>query len=129
MSALPVTRSERPFVPLGVRALRPSAAVTGLLFLALSAVSLSTDPASGLDLLFAAAWLCAALPVLHVHALHQGRDGLPGTIGTVAICAGAVANALGLVVRVAGSDALSWLVLPVGALLLFLGLVTLGAAI
>jgi hypothetical protein len=35
-------------------------------------------------------------------------------------------DAPGLVVRVAGSDALAWLVLPVGVLLLLVGLVALG---
>lgn len=125
MSALPVTTTRaRP----RAGALAPSAALTGLLFLVLSAVSLATDPLSGLDLLFAAAWLCAVLPVLALHAMHSGRDGALGTAGTVAIVVGAVANALGLVVQVAGSDALSLLVLPVGGLLLFVGLVLLGVA-
>lgn len=46
----------------------------------------------------------------------------------VALPAGAAANALGLVVQVAGSDLLSLLVLPVGGLLIFVGLVVLGVA-
>lgn len=128
MSALPATSSPRPSVWPGVRSPAPSAALTGLLFLALSAVSLVADPIPGLDLLFAGAWLCAVVPVLRLHALHRGRDGVLGTVGTVALGAGAISNALGLVVRVTGSDVLSRLVLPVGALLLFLGLVALGVA-
>lgn len=66
------------------------------------------------------------LPVVRLHAMHGKRDGAIGTIGTVALSVGAVANAVGLVVKVAGSDVLSWLVLPVGGLLLFLGLVLFG---
>jgi hypothetical protein len=98
----------------------------GLLFIALSAVSLITDPAPVLDLVFAAAWLSAVLPVVRLHALHQGRDGMWGTVGAWALIAGAVAHVPGLVVQFAGSDKLSWLVLPVGVLLLFVGLVALG---
>jgi hypothetical protein len=109
-----------------VRSPAPWAVLTGLLFTTLSAISLVTDPAPVLDLVFAAAWLSAVLPVLRLHALHQGRDGRWGIVGVWALVAGAVAHTPGLVVRVAGSDALFWLVLPVGVLLLFVGLVALG---
>ncbi len=120
------TRVPPPAVSAGSRSPAPWALLTGLLFLALSAVSLITDPAPVLDLVFATAWLSAVLPVLRLRALHQGRDGTWGTVGAVALIADAVAHAPGLVVQSAGSDALSWLVLPVGVLLLFVGLVALG---
>lgn len=104
----------------------PWALLTGLLFIGLSAVSLRSDPAPVLDLVFAAAWLSAVVPVLRLRALHQGRDGTWGTVGTWLLIAGAAAHVPGLVVRVAGSDTLTWLVMPVGVLLLFFGLVALG---
>ncbi len=129
MTAVPDTSLVRPSVSSGVRAPAPAAALTGLLFLVLSAVSLATDPNSGLDLLFAGTWLLAVLPTWGLRAMHGGRDGALGTVGAVALSAGAVANAVGLVVRVAGSDVLAWLALPVGGLLIFLGLVLLGVAI
>ena len=97
-------------------------ALTGLLFLVLSVVSLMTDPVPSLDLLFAAAWLCALIPVWQLHTAYAGRGGVMSKIGAVMLTLGAAANAVGLVVRVAGSDALFWLVLPVGGLLIFLGL-------
>lgn len=115
-----------PSVSRGARSPAPWAALTGLLFTTLSAISLISDPAPVLDLVFAAAWLSAVMPVVRLHELHRGRDGSWGVVGMRALVAGAVAHAPGLVVRVAGSDALSWLVLPVGVLLLFVGLVAFG---
>lgn len=112
----------------GVGSPAPWAALTGVLFLVLSAVSLSNDPIPVLDLVFAGAWLSAALPVLGLRALHDGRDGAPGRIGTLLLVVGAVANAVGLGVHVAGSDALYVLALPVSGALIFLGLVLLAVA-
>lgn len=126
MTAPQEISSVRPSARPDLRSPAPSAALTGLLFLVLSAVSLLRDPISALDLLFAAAWLCAVLPVVRLHAMQGKRDGAIGTIGMVALGVGAVANAVGLVVGVAGSEVLSWLVLPVGGLLIFLGLVLFG---
>lgn len=124
MSAV-TARVPRPSVSAGAQSPAPWALLTGLLFIGLSAVSLVSDPAPVLDLVFAAAWLSAIMPVVRLRALHEGRDGTWGTVGAWALIAGAVAHVLGLVVRVAGSDALNWLVLPVGVLLLFVGLVAL----
>jgi hypothetical protein len=115
----------RPSITADDRSPAPWALLTGLLFIALSATSLLTDPAPVLDLVFAVAWSSAAIPVVRLRAQQPGRDGTWGTIGAGALIAGAVAHVVGLVVQVAGSDALSWLVLPVGVLLLLVGLVAL----
>lgn len=118
-------RVQRPPASTGAGSPAPWALLTGLLFLALSAVSLASNPASVLDVVFAAAWLSAVMPVVRLRALHRGRDGRWGTVGTWCLIAGAAAHALGLAVRVAGSDALELLVLPVSGVLLFVGLVSL----
>lgn len=55
MTAPQKTSSVRPSARPELRSPAPSAAVTGLLFLVLSAVSLLRQPIGALDLLFAAA--------------------------------------------------------------------------
>lgn len=108
----------------------PGAILSGLAFTALSLLSLATpEPASFLDVIFAAAWLSTVIPVVGLHAAQEGRDGLLGRAGTVMLVGGAVASCLGTTAIAAGAMSFAWLSFPVGALLLLAGLVVLGLAI
>lgn len=105
------------------------AVLSGSTFLSLSVASLSIpQPPASLDAVFASAWLLTVLPVTGLRAVHGGRDGVLGTVGSAALVLGAIATFVGLVTLVAGSPSLEWLALPVGGVLLFLGLVVLGVA-
>lgn len=78
-----------------------------------------------------AVYMLAAILLLGgVYGLHaaQGGTGRLGTVGLIAAAAAAAGQVVGLLLFLAGSEALIWLVFPVGFLLVPLGLVLYGVA-
>jgi hypothetical protein len=72
--------------------------------------------------------LLGAVGLVGLHALQQGSYGDLGKGGFYTTLAGIVAQVLGSVIALFGSAALTWLVFPVGFLLIFAGLVLYGGA-
>ena len=72
--------------------------------------------------------LLGALGLVGFHALQQGSYGDLGKWGFYTTIAGIAAQVLGTLVALFGSAALTWLVFPVGFLLIFVGLVLYGGA-
>ena len=84
------------------------------------------DPFSDALLLLAA--LLTLVGLVGLHALQGGNYGRIGRAGFYTAALGLLAQALAALVLLLGSEALLWLVAPVGSLVVLVGLVLYGAA-
>ncbi len=107
-----------------------AAMLSGVVWIAQGLLALTVadpDTASWLDALFVVAVLLALAGLVGLHTLQKGNYGRVGRAGFYTVIVASVAQILGLVVLLAGSEALVWL-LPLGSLGVLVGFVLYGVA-
>jgi hypothetical protein len=97
-------------------------------FVAFSVADPTTGAGRSYFALYVVALLLLVLGFIGLHELQRASYGVMGRAGFYAVVVASLAQVLGLVVFLAGSSALLWLVSPVGSLSLLVGWVLYGAA-
>ena len=93
-----------------------------------SLLVLAVPEAGWTNVVFVVAVLLVLVGLLGLHALQGDAYGRVGRGGLWTVVVASLAQVLGLVVFLAGSEALLWLVFPIGTLAVLVGFVLYGAA-
>jgi hypothetical protein len=98
--------------------------LSGVVWLVAGFISAFMNPVLSLGLLY----YYLVLGIVGLHTLQEGRYGSLGRAGFYTILVALAAQILGALASLAGTQALGWLISPVGLLVLTVGFILLGGA-
>ncbi|MDQ3636486.1 MAG: hypothetical protein M3426_00610 [Actinomycetota bacterium] len=105
-----------------------TAMLGGVAFIVMTLLGLAIPESAWTDVVFIVALLLVLVGLSGFHTLQKGSYGRVGRAGFYTVIVASLAQILGLVVLLAGSTALEWLIFPVGLLGVVVGFVLYGAA-